>query len=470
MARLLFLQEVAFEYVGVMCLSAYVKSKGHECDILIESEEGKDFYPKIREYKPDVVAFSAMTGFHTHYLKMAERVKDILGVPVIFGGPHATFFPEMIEHPAVDAVCQGEGEEAIVDFLQAVKKGDDFFPISNLWVMNNGAVVRNEVRCGVNDLGQYPPADRSLYYKYKYLREYPTKPFITGRGCPYLCSFCFNRDFNRMYRGKMKVLRRIPPEKVIEEVLDCREKFPLKRVFFNDDIFIMQKDWLEEFAPLYRDKVGLPYACNIRANAVTEEKVRLLKESNCYLVMWGIESGNERRRNEILHKNITDEQIRRAADLFRKYKIRMKSFNIMGSPGETLDEAVETIKLNAEVKIDYPWCSILQPYPRTEITRIAQEKGVLKKDYSLDDMEKSFFSRSILIQPDMKRIERLQKLFYLGVKFPALIPLFKWLTRYPLGLLFQGLFGVSFLYRFMRETDIPFYKAILFALKHRKSY
>ena len=470
MSRLLFLQEVAFEYVGVMCLSAYVKSKGHGCDILIESEEGKDFEAKIREYKPDVIAFSAMTGFHNHYLQIAERVKEILNVPIVFGGPHATFFPEVIEHPAVDVVCRGEGEEALTDLLDAVDKGVGFTDIPNLWVSSNGKITRNDVRCGEDNLDAYPPADRSIYYKYKYLRNYPTKPFITGRGCPYLCSFCFNRDFNQMYKGKMKVLRRISPEKVIDEVLDCKSKYPLHRIFFNDDIFIMQKDWLEEFGPLYREKVGIPYACNVRANLVTEDIVKLLKESGCYLVMWGIESGNEKRRNEILHKNISNEQVRKAAALFRKYSIKMKSFNIMGSPGETLDEAVETVKLNAEVKIDYPWCSILQPYPRTKIAEIAMEQGVLVTDYSLDDMEKSFFSGSVFNQPDIKRIERLQKLFYLGVKLPGLIPFFKWLTKYPLGIVFKLLFGVSFLYRFMREVDIPAYKAVLFALRHRKSY
>ncbi|MBC8204359.1 MAG: radical SAM protein [FCB group bacterium] len=331
-------------------------------------------------------------------------------------------------------------------------------------------IIRNDVRCGENQLDNYPPADRSIYYKYKYLRNYPTKPFITGRGCPYLCTFCFNRDFNQMYRGKMKILRRISPQNVIAEITGCKAKYPLKKIFFNDDIFIMQKDWLEEFAPLYRKEIGIPYACNVRANLVDEDRVKLLKESGCYLVMWGIESGDEKRRREILGKNISDEQIRKAAALFRQYGIKMKSFNIMGSPGETLEEAVKTIKLNAEVKIDYPWCSILQPYPRTKIAEIAEEQGVLKKDYSLDDMHKSFFANSVLNQGEMIRIERLQKLFYLGVKLPGLIPLFTWMTKYPLGLLFKLLFGTSFLYRFAREVDIPLYKAVLFALRHRKSY
>ena len=428
MARLLFLQEVANEYIGVMCLSAFAKSKGHDCDILIASEEGKHFYNKIKDYNPDAIAISVMTGYHNYYLDLAVRAKELVGVPVIFGGPHATFFPEVIEYPAVDAVCRGEGEEALVDFLEAVDKNEDYTHIANLWSKKNGEIIKNEVRCGQDNLNEYPFADRTLYYKYKFLRNYPAKPFITGRGCPYDCSYCFNRKFNKMYKGKMEIMRRISPQNVIKEVLDCVAKYPLKKIFFNDDIFIVQKDWLEEFGPLYRAKVGIPYACNIRANLVDEERVRLLKESGCDLVMWGIESGNERIRREIMHKMISDEQIYRSAELFRKYRIKMKTFNILGSPGETFEEAIQTIKINAAAKIDYPNCSLLQPYPRTKMAETAQEMGVLKKDYSLDDLNKSAYFGSILKQPDIERLIRLQKFFYLGVKMPFLIPIIKWLS------------------------------------------
>ena len=470
MARLLFLQQVAFEYVGVMSLSAYVKSKGHVCDILIESEEGKDFYDKVSDFNADVIAFSTMTGSHTHYLKMADEVKKILDVPVIFGGPHPTFFPEMIEHPSVDAICRGEGEEALTEVLNSRDKGEHFTNTDNCWVKSNGEIVRNEIRCAVTDLDDYPMPDRDLYYKYKFLREYPTKPFISGRGCPYSCSFCFNQEYNSLYHGKMKLVRRNSPARVVQEILEVKEKYPLNRVLFQDDIFVMQKDWLEEFAPMYKKKIGLSYIANVRADLIDDAKMKLIKDSGCKVVTWGIESGNEEIRTKILNKKFSNERIIEAAGIMRKHGLKVKAFNFLGSPGETFEQAMETVKLNAEVKTDYPWCSILQPYPKTKIAQIAQEMGSLKADFSLDDIQKSYFSESVFVNKDIKRIVRLQKLFYFGVKMPWLIPMIRLITYVPMKPVYRFLFGVSFLFRWMKETDTPFFKAVLFGLRHNKSF
>ncbi|HDH58510.1 MAG TPA: B12-binding domain-containing radical SAM protein, partial [Bacteroidetes bacterium] len=343
MARVLFLQTIQFEFVGVMSISAYLKKAGHQVDLLLESEEGEDFFAKIKDYKPDLIAFSAMTGDHVRCLEIAERIKRFSDVPIVMGGAHATFFPETIEHPNIDIICRGEGEEAIAELCNRIDEGEDYSNVRNLWVKRNGAITKNEIGPGENDLDQYPIPDREVYYKYPYLRNYPTKPFMTARGCPYLCSFCFNRDFNRMYHGKVKMLRRHSPERAVEEMLEVKSKYPLKRLFINDDIFILDKEWLSEFLPLYGREVNIPFACNVRVNLVDEDKVRMLKKAGCYMVMFGIESGDAELRRNILKKNITDRQIYHAAELFRKYDIRMKTFNILGLPDETLEKGLKTV-------------------------------------------------------------------------------------------------------------------------------
>ncbi len=469
MAKVLFLQTVQFEFTGVMSISAYLKREGHQVDLLLEGEEGKDFLSRIRTYQPDLIAFSAMTGDHVRCLEIAGQVKKELNVPILMGGPHPTFFPETVEHPALDLICRGEGEEAAAELCRRIDEQKDFSDVRNLWVKRNGSIVKNDVGLGENELDRYPMGDREIYYKYPYLRDYPTKPFITARGCPYLCSFCFNRDFNRMYHGKMKMLRRHSPQRALEEMLLVKNRYPLHRIFINDDIFILDKDWLAEFLPLYRQEVKLPFACNVRVNLINEEVVSLLKEAGCYLVMFGIESGDPQLRKEILNKNITDEQIRSAAGYFRKYDIKMKTFNIMGLPDETIEKAIKTIRLNADIKVDYPWCSILQPYPRTELAAIARAKGILPESFSLDDLQASFFSGSVLKQPNIKQLTRLQKLFYIGVKMPWTLPLLTRLIKLPLDRLFFLLFALSYTYRFMQETNIGFWNALRFAFRHRKN-
>lgn len=469
MAKVLFLQTIQFEFTGVMSISAYLKRAGHQVDLLLESEEGDEFYPRIKAYQPDLIAFSSMSGDHVRCLEIAAEVKKFSDAPIMMGGPHATFFPETVEHPALDIICRGEGEEAAAELCQRLDDGRDFADVRNLWVKRNGQITRNDIGPGENNLDNYPIPDRKVYYKYPYLQDYPTKPFITARGCPYLCSFCFNRDFNRMYHGKVNMLRRHSPQRAVEEMVQVKSTYPLKRIFINDDIFILDKEWLAEFSPLYRREVNLPFACNIRVNLVDEENVRLLKEAGCYLVMFGIESGDQELREQILKKNITDKEIYRSAELFRKYDIRMKTFNIMGLPDETLEKALKTIRINADIKVDYPWCSILQPYPRTELADIARAKGLIDEDFSLDDLQASFFSGSVLKQPNIRQLIRLQKLFYIGVKMPWTIPLIARLVKLPLDKLFFVLFALTYTYRFMRETDIGWWNALRFAARHRRN-
>ncbi len=182
MAKVLFLQTVQFEFTGVMSISGYLKREGHQVDLLLETEEGKDFHARIREYQPDLIAFSAMTGDHVRCLEIAAQVKQYLHVPTLMGGPHPTFFPETVEHPAIDIICRGEGEEAAAELCRRLDAGQDYSDVRNLWIKKNGSIVRNEVGPGENELDNYPLPDREVYYKYPYLRDYPTKPFITARG------------------------------------------------------------------------------------------------------------------------------------------------------------------------------------------------------------------------------------------------------------------------------------------------
>ena len=82
--------------------------------------------------------------------------------------------------------------------------------------------------------------------------------FISGRGCPYQCTYCFNHKYNQMYKGKGNIIRHKSVDYFLEEILQVKKEYPLEGIIFEDDIFIIDKGWLEEFAIKYSKKIGLP--------------------------------------------------------------------------------------------------------------------------------------------------------------------------------------------------------------------
>jgi radical SAM superfamily enzyme YgiQ (UPF0313 family) len=452
--KVAFVQYPWWDLIGVMYLSAVLKENGHKCEVFIGE---KNLIKSLKKFSPDIAAFSVVTGPHFWDLRMAKIIKEELDIPIIFGGPHPTFFPQVIENENVDIICRGEGEYAMLELANKMEDGKDITKIKNLWVKQNGRIFKNDLRPLIENLDELPFPDREIYYKkYKFLRNYPMKVFLASRGCPYDCTFCFNHAMKKLYKGKGTYVRRRSVDNVIEEIKVVRKKYPLRTITFTDDIFILDTKWLDEFFKKYSDEVGIPYVCYIRADLINEKIVRGLKESGCWAVCWGIESGNEYLRNVILKKRVTQVQILRTARLLKKYGIKMSVYNILGLPGETLDNALETLLLNIKIKVDWPWCSIFQPYPGTELTEYAKKKGYLDEGFSIDSLKPVYFTKSMLNQENICELENLQKLFYFLVKFPSLIPFAKHLIKLPLGKFFEILFIFSYAYRWkeLNRLDI----------------
>lgn len=471
MASFLFLHGSPFEYPGVLYLSAYLKEKGHNVEVLVKSGEGRNFWDKAREFRPDWVGLSSIAGLHHESYNIAREARDKLGVGAVFGGPYPTYYPQCIQREEVDVVIQGEAEEALVDFLDTCDRGEDWTTLPNVWTKRNGKIISNPVRPLESNLDKYPIPDRSVYYKYPYLRCAFEKQFMSGRGCPYSCYFCFNYEFRRIYNIKGKTaLRRHSPERMLEELGRCKAAFPMKQICFNDDIFITDMEWLEKFLPRYSKEIGIPFSCQARVEMVNEDVARILGESCCHHVMIGLESGNRRVRGEIMGKKFSNAQFCKAAEYLHKYGILIKNYNILGCPTETLEEAFETLEVNVKAKIKLPWCALYTPVPGTKTDAIARELGILDKDFSLDELEGSIFKRSLLKQKDIRKIERLQKLFYLGVMNKWLIPFIRKIVHYNLGPLYSLVFFISTFLRFLRESRYDLTMVIRMGIKHLKNY
>jgi anaerobic magnesium-protoporphyrin IX monomethyl ester cyclase len=434
--RVLFiLKQVDYEPQGILHLSSVLKGAGHDVRLCVVSQE--DPMEVVEEFEPGIVGYSITTGSQRYYLELNRHIKERFDVFSVFGGPHPTFFPEMIEEQGVEGICIGEGEGAMLDLAAVLENGSLEPNIQNWWFKLNGEVVRNPVRSYLEDLDTLPFPDRELVYsQHRPTRNSKIKHFFSGRGCPYDCTYCFNHALFDIYKGLGRRVRKRSVDVVLAEISDVREKYPLAFVVFLDDTFIFRKDWMAEFAEKYPDHVGLPFFCNVRANLVTEQLVEQLRHAGCVSVGMGIEAGNDRIRNEVLQRNMSKEQIVRACELLRGSGINVMSTNMVGLPTGGLEDDLETLRLNILCRPAFANAFIFQPYPRTQLGELARREGLMEGTF--DDISVSAWDSSVLRFPagEKRQIENLQKLFAITVERPWLMPLVRRLVKLPRNRLF----------------------------------
>lgn len=468
MARIALVQNLYTENLGLMYLSAYLQHLGHESRIFIDVQ-GTNAFAEVETYRPLALGFSCTTGMHHWALEFARRYKAKHPESrVILGGPHATFYPLVVRHPAVDYVCVGEGEEALADLVRALEGEGDPTKIPNIWTTRDGEVISNPVRPLIQNLDILPFPDRTYYDRYPLTARETSKNFISGRGCAYKCNFCANHTLMELYHGKGKWVRFRSAENVIEEIKQVKANYPIRFVGFSDDILIVNKKWLYPFLDLYRREVGLPFLSTVRANLVSEELVVALKEAGCVSCVFGIESGVESIRNEVLAKGVKDEHIYEAARLFHKHRIRFGTYNMVGLPGETLDDAFQTVKINARVRPDFPWCSVLQPYPGTQIRKRIEEE--LRCELPVDDIGGSYFTASVIKNREIRKLENLQKFFHLAVRFPFLQPLIRQLIKLPPNPVYQLVFQSCYAWQLMKRSRINFITLLRYGMASKRLF
>jgi radical SAM superfamily enzyme YgiQ (UPF0313 family) len=153
-------------------------------------------------------------------------------------------------------------------------------------------------------------------------------------------------------------------------------KYGTERFYFSDETFTLNKKKTLEFLDGYKTRFkNVPFMCQTRIDRIDDEVMAALKETGCHQINLAIESGNAGIRNDVLKKNFTDEQIRTVFGLAKKYNIKTQSFNMIGIPGETLQNVFETININKELRPDRVLCTIFMPFSGTELGEKCLEKG-----------------------------------------------------------------------------------------------
>ncbi len=338
----------------------------------------KEFEKVLSEYKPDIVGFSLMTINYVISMKLARITKEKSGAKIICGGIHPTIDPdETIKEKDVDFICIGEGEKSVVELVTNIKNKKDCTKIKGIWAKENGKIYKNPLRELEENLDDIPFPDRDAFPDEYYQDELIGTNILASRGCPYLCSFCQNKYLMSIYKGRGRFVRYRSFENVFAEIDYLLKRYGIKKLYFSDETFTMNKKRVLEFCKEYKKRFNLPFMCQTRIDTLDEEIISALKDAGCFHISLAIESGNEDVRINLLKKPIKNEQIINAFRLAKKYDLRTQSFNMVGLPGEKLEYIFETIEINKKLQPDRILCSIFMPFKGTELGEWCFEKKLV---------------------------------------------------------------------------------------------
>lgn len=356
---------------GLAALAGSLKQHQIEYKLLhVLKIDEKEFIEQLKNYDDyRIIALSFTTPKKNENYYVAELIKRHYDKFIIAGGVHPTLeSDEVISNENIDCVCVGEGEQTIVD---VVKNFDSkhFENIHNIYFKKDGKIIKNQIGFQLSDnLDDYPFPDYSIY-DFSEMHCMKTRlsylPVMVSRGCPFNCSFCANYVINK--RTGKKTVRHYSPSKAVEIIQRGLELDDFYTIGFDDDIVFTKKDWNKKFLKLYKKEINLPFKCYAHAKLVYKNLANMMKEAGCFRVTFGLESGNEKIRNNILNKKINDRDYKEAFNMFKSQGIQVNTSNMIGLPTENFNNLVETIKFNAFNNVDKPLYAIFTPYPYTEL-------------------------------------------------------------------------------------------------------
>lgn len=415
--------------LGIMYLAAGLRRAGHTVHFIDVAME-ESWEERAVRLAPDAIGYSVMTGSQGFFLDVNARLKRRMEFLSIWGGPHPTFFPEFIDEEGVDVLCIGEGDQAIVEFANAIDSGRTLDSIANLHVKGPGGIVRNDPRPLEQDIDALPPPDRSILESYDQYRCATSRAVIASRGCPHACTFCYNSRLRSLYRGNGRYTRFRSIDGIIEECLAHRADPWATQILFKDDLFAHDEGFVHDFSNVYAREIGMPFLCNVRADRLSEQMADDLARAGARVVHFGVESGSDRVRREILKRPISRQAMLNTARWLRERGILVYTFNIIGIPGETPEEAMETLEFNASLQPHLAVFTLFQPYPKTPLGDRAVAMGWSDPGY--EGFSPTYYKNSMEHLPFERVYRNMVHLFPVAVHSSLLRRLTPRLLRLPL--------------------------------------
>jgi magnesium-protoporphyrin IX monomethyl ester (oxidative) cyclase len=394
--------------LGLMYLSAFLKSQGHRVEIIDSVVEQPENYYDIDGniscrgmyikdivdcIKNDVKLIGVTNLFSFSFpiiRKLTQKIKsEFPAVPIVVGGAHPSATPvETIQEACIDYVIISEGEETLNELVNHLDDEEYLQKLDGICFKNkSGKIVFNPKTNFVKNLDSLPFPSRELIPLKKYYQVHeahgPVKdrwtPILSSRGCPFKCTFCTQSIWNRCYRARS-------PKNVVDEIETCVKKYGITEFHFEDEnLTLNKKRTIEICNEIQKRNLDIRWQTpnGIRASVTDKEMLRNMKAAGCFHITVAPESGSKRVLNEIIKKNQDLNKVKDVVEYASAIGLRTAAYFVIGLPGETSKEVNKSIQFAcklARIGLDEVAFSNFIPLPGSELYTKIVEKGNGKVD------------------------------------------------------------------------------------------
>lgn len=390
--------------LGLLSIAAYLRERGLAVEIFDSTFSTfsalKTF---LLEHRPPYLGLYVNLMTRPKILEIIRFVRDqdeLRGTRIILGGPEVRHYHASFLDYGADVVVIGEGEATLYDLITTYETPFNPFlgQVQGIAFRNAlGEIVVTEERPLIRDLDTLPDAARDMidlgryFQAWKSHHGYSAASISTMRGCPYTCKWCSRAVYGLSYRRRS-------PEKVVAELKAITERFEVDSFWFVDDVFTVSHKWLRNFVKaLHREKVFIAYECITRADRMNEEVVKLLRDSGCFRVWIGAESGSQKIL-DAMDRRVKVEQVEAMIHLSQQYGLEAGTFIMLGYPGEEETDIEATVQYLKSAHPDLFTLTVAYPIKGTDLYAQVEPKlnGIPEFDAGTDrdlDFERTYSRR-----------------------------------------------------------------------------
>ncbi len=371
--------------LGILYLSAFLERHEVDHEVFDTTFSSRN---KLEEYltlhKPFIVGMYVNLMTKLNVLYIINFIKQHLpDTRIILGGPEVTYSSEKFLRSGADYIVIGEGEETMLELVGYINAGHKgaVVDVPGVAVLRKGEFTKTQERQKLKDLDQLPIPNRKKIKLDLYLdawKKHHGKNAIsisTMRGCPYTCKWCSRAVYGLSYRRRS-------PEQTVEEMYQIKKDYDPDTLWFVDDVFTISHKWMVGFKEeLEKKNLIIPYECITRADRLNEEVIKTLKETGCFRVWIGAESGSQK-VIDLMDRRVDVNQVRDMIKLAKKHGIETGTFIMLGYPGETESDIEETINHLKESAPDHFTITVAYPIRGTELYSEVEALQLSKLDWA----------------------------------------------------------------------------------------